>query len=672
MKYRPEIDGLRAISVTAVILFHADFSGFDGGFVGVDVFFVISGFLITQILAGELEVGDGAGDGNGDFSLARFYERRARRILPALYLVVAVSAALALYLELPGGLREFSLTVMATLLFVSNLWYWWRGTDYFAPSAERDPMLHTWSLGVEEQYYLVFPLLMLALWRLGRGSGSAGGAGSRRAWRVIAALTALSLALSELGWRLAPEANFYLPPTRAWQLGLGALAAFAWRRREDWAPLAGGRHLAEAAAAAGAALVLGSVLLLDARVPFPSLAALLPTGGAVLILLFATSATVTGRLLARRPMVFAGLVSYGAYLWHQPLLAFARIAAPDTLGPGTRLLLVGLTFALAWATLVLVERPFRNRSFLTRGQVFAAAAGGGLVLLVLAGLGFRTAGFRDFYPAHLRATVSLTSGEQGAYVRAAYDAHGPDGFVAGGGPRLLVIGDSYSQDFYNMIRETGAFPGWQIALRYVLARCQIYLGPEDIVPLLDPGDRRLCAGQPAAADFVGIAREADVVIFAVSWRDWAVERLPATLAAFRFRPDQTALVLGRKRFGVINRPLIAGKDPAGLAALRANPGAAHLAIAGQMRALLPASQLIDSQRLVCGAADCPLFTPEGALISLDGAHLTRAGAKYVGDLLFADPPLAPYAARGNGNGEGSPGTGKDTGTGSRPASASRG
>ena len=653
MKYRPEIDGLRAISVTAVILFHAGFAGFAGGFVGVDVFFVISGFLITQILAGELEA--------GDFSLARFYERRARRILPALYLVVGVSAGLALYLDLPGELREFSRTVMATLLFVSNLWYWWRGADYFAPSAERDPMLHTWSLGVEEQYYLVFPLLMFALWRFGARSGS----GPRRAARVIAALSAISLVLAEIGWRVAPEANFFLLPTRAWQLGFGALAAFAWVNRAAWPAVARGRGLAEAAAAAGALLVLGSVFLMDASVPFPSLAAVPPTGGAALVLLFATPGTVTGRLLALRPMVLVGLVSYGAYLWHQPLLAFARIAAPEmlgteTLGTGALFGIIGLTFALAAATLFLVERPFRRRGFLTRARIFAAGGAGGLVLFALAGLGYRTSGFRDFYPEYLRATISLTSAEQGAYVRGAYDAHGPGGFAVGGGPRLLVIGDSYSQDLYNMIRETGAFPGWQIALRYVLARCQIYLGPEDVAPLLAPDDRRLCAGQPSAADFVVIAREADVVIFAASWRDWSAARLPVTLAAFGFRPDQRALVLGRKRFAKVTRPMITGKDAAGLAALRANPGPEHLAIVARMRETLPAGQLIDSQRLICGGVDCPLFTPEGALISIDGAHLTREGAKYVGTLLFADPLLAPYAAGGNGAGDDG---GDDTGPG---------
>lgn len=625
MKYRPEIDGLRAIAVGTVIFFHAGIAGFSGGFVGVDVFFVISGFLITQILISELST--------DSFSIAQFYERRARRILPALYAVLAVSSALALFLMLPGTLMEFSRSVMATLLFVSNLWFWWRGADYFSPSAERDPMLHTWSLGVEEQYYLIFPLLMLLLWRLGRS----------RLALVIGVITALSLLLAEIGWRLAPEANFYLLPSRAWQLGLGSLGAFFWLRAEGQGPRVDPR-LGEAAALLGLALVLGSVFAMDASVPFPSLSAALPTGGALLLLVFATRETRVGRLLAWGPLVTIGLMSYGAYLWHQPLLAFARIAAPDELTLAQKLGLCALTFALAWATLLLVERPFRRRDFLRQNQVFALSAVGGLALLVASGLAYKSGGFRDYYPEHLREIAGMSEYDAGAYVRRAYDAHGTSGFREGAGPRLLLIGDSFSQDFYNVIRETGAFPGYQIALRYVLARCQVYLGPEDISPLLAPGDRALCAQSTSAEDLVEIAGEADVVIFAASWRDWSAERLPGTLDRFGFRPDQRVLVLGRKAFYRMNRQVIAGRSPEDLAALRFASPSWHLETTELLRAELPDERLIDSQRLVCGGSSCPLFTPEGAPLSIDGAHLTRAGALHVGELLFASGPLASYRA----------------------------
>jgi hypothetical protein len=195
-----------------------------------------------------------------------------------------------------------------------------------------------------------------------------------------------------------------------------------------------------------------------------------------------------------------------------------------------------------------------------------------------------------------------------------------------------------------MILENDAFPGWQIALRLISTDCQIYLGPEDLSRYIAPADRRDCAERQSASDVVGIARQADVVIFAASWRHWSAERLPETIAAFGFRPDQKVLVIGRKAFSVINRPMAAGKSPAELAAMREPSRSYHMRVVRLMRRVLPPGTLVDPQALVCGGAACPLFTPDGELISGDGSHLTRAGARYIGRLLFADPHLRPFAA----------------------------
>jgi peptidoglycan/LPS O-acetylase OafA/YrhL len=621
MKYRPEIDGLRAIAVTAVVLFHADIPGVPGGFIGVDVFFVISGFLITQIIADELD--------DGRFSLARFYERRARRILPALYVVVAASFAAALYYLLPAALTEFSRSASAALLFLSNAWFY-HTTSYFATEAAREPLLHTWSLGVEEQYYLLFPLLMLLIWRFRRS----------RVGVVLGLITVASLVLSEVAWRVAPAANFYLLPTRAWQLGLGSLGALLWRRTDG--RIVRGRFVGEALAAAGLGLVAGSVVLMDASVPFPSVWAVLPTGGALMILLFARGDTLAGRLLALRPAVVVGLMSYSAYLWHQPLLAFARIAGHGD--PRTRVAMVFVTFALAWATLILVERPFRNRSFLRQWQVFAASGAGAAALLAVLGFAIASQGFRASYPGYLQEAASMTPDTLRDYVGGRYHDKGQGDFAPDGRKRLLLVGDSFSEDFYNMILENGAFPDYQIALRLISTDCQIYLGPEDITRYIAPQNRRKCENRRSADDVVGISREADVVVFAANWREWAAERLPETLAAFDFRPDQTVVVIGRKAFSVINRPMTAGKTPEELAAMRAESRPYHLEVVRLMRQLVPPATLVDPQALVCGGDACPMFTPKGELISGDGSHLTRAGARYVGRLLFTDPSLRPFAA----------------------------
>ena len=212
MKYRPEIDGLRALAVIPVILFHAGFELFSGGFVGVDVFFVISGYLITTILIDDIE--------NKRFSIVNFYEKRARRILPAMFFVMLVCIPFAWMLMMPSQMTDFSQSLVAVSLFSSNILFWLE-SDYFAAATEQKPLLHTWSLAVEEQYYVLFPIFLILAWRYGKN----------RAFGMIVVMAAISLLLSEWGWRNKTSANFYLAPTRAWELLAGSITAFIVQKR---------------------------------------------------------------------------------------------------------------------------------------------------------------------------------------------------------------------------------------------------------------------------------------------------------------------------------------------------------------------------------------------------------------------------------------------------------
>ncbi|WP_299131211.1 acyltransferase family protein [uncultured Amaricoccus sp.] len=622
MKYRSEIDGLRAVAVVPVILFHAGFERFSGGFVGVDVFFVLSGYLITTILLAEIA--------EGRFSLIRFYERRARRILPALYFVMLVTLPFAFRLMLPDEFASFAQALISVLFFVSNV-YFWQTTDYFSRAAEESPLLHTWSLGVEEQYYMLFPLGLLLLWRLGPRGALAG---------LIAGSLA-SLALAEYGVHRWPVPTFFLLPTRAWELGLGSLAAFYLTRRglaRIPARFGGG------AAALGLAMILASVALFDAETPFPSLYALLPTVGTVLVVLYADPGALAGRLLSWRPVVFVGLISYSAYLWHQPLFAFARITEFRQPGDGLMLGLSLLALLLAALTWRYVERPFRDRTAISARGILGYGLASSAGLLLLAGVAPWLAASPTRYPPEQRQfTIPLA--DHADYVERGYNRLTQADFVDDGRRRLLIIGDSFSQDFYNMIAETGGFPGYQIVTRRFLSTCQIYLGPEDVTPLLG-AEAANCARQVQAADLVPLAREADVVVFAFSWRPWSGARVAETIANFGFRDDQTVLVIGRKSFGYFNARSFLGMDPAARLALRNGPRPEHAATNEIMRRLVAPEMFVDTQALVCGAApDCPLFAPDGGMISFDGNHLTRAGARYLGTLLFRDPRLAPFAPR---------------------------
>jgi peptidoglycan/LPS O-acetylase OafA/YrhL len=435
LKYRPEIDGLRAVAVLPVIFFHAGVGIFSGGYVGVDVFFVISGYLITSILLDELS--------RNDFSLMRFYERRARRILPALFFVMACCIPFAWMWMLPSQFKAFSQSLIATTLFVSNIFFW-RQSGYFAPAAEEMPLLHTWSLAVEEQYYLFFPLLLLVAWRLGRTP----------AFFLVAATALASFAISEWGSRFAPAANFYLAPSRAWELLAGSLCAFALQSRTDASVSADAGPKAfhhEILSIVGLGLIVSAIFLFDHTTPFPSIYTLVPVGGAVLVILFATPGTLVTRVLSIRLFVGIGLISYSAYLWHQPLFAFARIRSLTTPEPWLMLALAALALGLAYFSWRFVEQPFRRRAGIGGHSQFRstfALALGFPLLIGFGASGIVANGFKNRHaiPDSIYASMARSSREKECFdIERAHDARRWSCDLGSSSKKtFLVFGDSHS------------------------------------------------------------------------------------------------------------------------------------------------------------------------------------------------------------------------------------
>ncbi|MDY0885676.1 acyltransferase family protein [Dongia soli] len=362
--YRADIDGLRAIAVLSVVLFHAGF-GLSGGFIGVDIFFVVSGYLITGLITRDIA--------QQRFSLADFYERRIRRIFPALFAVLAACVVAASSLFMPREFILFGRSAIATALFYSNIQFW-HEAGYFDVAAQFKPLLHTWSLAVEEQFYIVFPLILLAVERWA----------PRRRLCIIGFLLMASFALSLYWVRYGPESAFFLMPARFWELALGGLIALQPR-------LAPQRPVsAICMAALGLLLILAAVCGISEDMPFPGALALLPCLGAALVILAGEIDNPLSRLLGARPLAFIGLISYSLYLWHWPIIVFFQYKQGDLLTWSQGAYVVAGSFMAAVLSWWLIERPFRRRSLLAARKPLFKTAIASMAAFSIAGIAIVT------------------------------------------------------------------------------------------------------------------------------------------------------------------------------------------------------------------------------------------------------------------------------------------
>lgn len=469
MNYRAEIDGLRAIAVISVVLYHSQLlifgrDWFKGGYIGVDIFFVISGYLITRIILKEVQE-------TNSFSFSAFYERRARRILPMLFLVIAACFPFGWLELLPLDLIDLAKSALSAIGFGSNFFFYFSTTEYGAASAFLKPLLHTWSLGVEEQFYIFFPILMLLIWKLGRAS----------TLTLFLGLSIFSIQFADVMEPKNSELNFFFPVSRFWELLVGSMLAhieIKYGRTRN--PV-----VVQTLPILGLYLIIHSILFFDSNTRHPSFHTLTPVVGVALIIAFCSTNDLVGKALSFRPMVGLGLISYSLYLWHFPIFAFSRVTK-ENLSSSDTLKLIIFAFALSVLSYFFVEKPFRNKKLVSVKTLLFTLATFGFLISTLSILVVLNDGYRVRHYSNLTISPNIeyaSISEKFALVGNNCNVIGDIGYseisVCEAGDvnsdRVInVIGDSHAAALFHSFDDFGKKNGIKF-MRYDMPGCSSFI-----------------------------------------------------------------------------------------------------------------------------------------------------------------------------------------------------
>lgn len=584
MKYRAEIDGLRAVAVIPVILFHAGFDALSGGFIGVDVFFVISGFLISTIIIEDIE--------KRRFSLLNFYERRIRRILPVLFFIMLICIPFAWMWMLPDPLENFGQSLVATTLSANNILLSIT-SGYWELASEFKPLLHTWSLGVEEQFYIFFPIFLMLFWWLGKFT----------LVLLIFLIAMISLFLAELGVDGEWEGTFFLLHTRAWELLSGTVVAFLVHKY--------GVRNNNLYSAVGLALIIYSMITFDETTPTPSLFTLVPITGVVLLILFAGKNTFVSKILGLKLLVGIGLISYSAYLWHQPLFAFSRIYSVEEPSQLQNVALIVATFIFSYFTWRYIEKPFRRKDFVSQKVVASLVIACSIITLSFGYAAHVTHGFvgRVFDNNVIAADMYISYNERNFIYKR-------DFFKKSENINILVLGDSFGRDFVNVLHETYDVDTFNLVYRDDFYSCNLLKSSVGLELL----------------------STANIVVFAYDF--YAIEDSTCNRDVISFTEERGAstFFIGSKHFG-FNHNWIARTDISNRAFLR-NP--VMLEIINEDKSassFIPSKNYISIMKHLTNDDGVLITDGFGRLISGDRRHLTKYGAILIGREIISNSLL---------------------------------
>ena len=626
--YRPDIDGLRAIAVLSVIGFHASPDWFPGGYVGVDIFFVISGFLITSIIGRQLQ--------QGNFSFLDFYARRSKRIFPALIIVLAAVFAYGWLFLLPDEFERLGKHIAAGAGFVSNFVFWGE-SGYFDKAAETKPLLHLWSLGIEEQFYLMWPPLLVWAWR--------------RKWdglNVSIAIVTVSFALNVILvslWQLS--GTYYLPPARVWELLLGSGLAWAHLFRRDELNQLKTRLCGAVAralpvspenlqATSGLLLIVVAVAALDKTTLFPGWWALLPTLGALLLISAGPTAWINRRLLSSGLFVFVGLISYPLYLWHWPVLSYAQIMTSAAPSAGVRLGAVATAILLAWLTYRIIEKPIRFQPHpVALGLATALTAVGVLGIAAFSG---RWSARSERYAVEAIVKASTSDWEYpGPGLKVMHTDYGYHFERGGGSHKALFVGDSHMEQYYARIDRI-------LTEQADTARGVVFVTRRSCLPIhhIDGFTRSNCDGLLEQAFSLAQRPDVDTIVIGAAWnrydvfqsseRDRALQDLSATINDYRRIGRRVYLILPVPRGEAFDPSVLVKRSLLDFGFViqeqveRAQVDANVAPIAARLESIAHATgaTVLDPVPVVCKERYCPTLADDGMPVYTDNNHLRPA------------------------------------------------
>ena len=586
MKYRAEIDGLRALAVIPIILFHAEFEIFRGGFIGVDVFFVISGYLISSIILNNIE--------KGTFSLLDFYERRARRILPALFFVLIIICFISYFLMLPDELENTGQSIIATLLFANNILLQIT-SGYWGVSPSFKPLLHTWSLGIEEQFYVIFPILITVIYKY-----------SPR--MLVIFPTILLLSSFFIGIYLAsnyPVSSFLGIHTRAYELLVGFLCAIYLRAPRKKISLNKKQFLS----LSGIAMIVISILTFDEATPYPGIHSVLPVIGSALIILFATKGTAVYSFFRLKILVAIGLISYSLYLWHQPLFAYTRLASNSEPSLLKYFLIIALTFVFAYLSYRYIEAPYRNVSRVGKKTFIIHLAISSSLILLIASSFVLTKGFSNSFYGDSKY------GESGVWqnyvLSRAYIANTKSKFLENDKTRLLILGNSHSAGFINILAEADLLLNSELIWR-------------------EKRENYDCNIENEKHEFMPLIKTANIVIFATGFI-----KGKCFLSTIRYLENNNIDVFYTSRIHLgynLNYikldKFFSPNNPR--SSIRID---VELQDEQRERASIPEKNFIPLMDLIVDDSGAvKILDDNGSLLSVDRTHLTEHGARFMGSL----------------------------------------